>query len=104
MPEPQQSAKNYTELVNQARSRAIMDGYSVEALVTGFQYNGRTWAAGDIIRILAPSAFIMRPTAYIVRRATLQYDETGGETTKLDLVFPELFAGGVRDITAYPFS
>lgn len=106
--EPQQSAKNYTELVNQARSRAIMDGYSVEALVTGFTYgtgaSRHVWKAGDVIRLFAPSAYVLRPTNYIIRRATLQYDETGGETTKLDLVFPELFTGGVRDITAYPFS
>jgi prophage tail gpP-like protein len=107
LPEPQQAATNYEELVRQARSRAIMDGYSVQATVTGFSYNigssWRTWAAGDIIRVYAPSAYILKPTSYIVRRATLQFDETGGETTVLDLGFPELFSGGVKREADYPW-
>jgi prophage tail gpP-like protein len=105
LPEPQQAAADYTELVNQARSRAIMDGYEVAATTTGFGPEpGKLWAAGDVVRILSPSAFIMRPTEYIIRRTTFQFDEIGGATTTLDLAFPELFTGRTRPISRYPFN
>ena len=107
LPEPQQAANNYEELVKQARSRAIMDGYGVTASVTGFTYNlggtWRTWQPGDVVRLYSPSAYVLKPTAFMVRQAKLSYSTTDGETTTLDLVFPELFSGNVKKEADYPW-
>ncbi|MDC7125783.1 MAG: hypothetical protein PQJ46_09455 [Spirochaetales bacterium] len=74
-----------------ARARALIDSYSVTAIVDGWHYNGQLWTPGEIVTIKAPGAFIDKDTRLIIRRASLSIDESGGQTATLDLTLPQAF-------------
>jgi len=46
---------------------------------------------------------IYRDYVFMVRRVTMQLDETGGAITELELTFPQIFAGG-NPTFPYPWS
>lgn len=86
-----------------ARSRGIIDSYSCLATVTGWTVNGRLWRPGDRVIIDAPTAMIYRPYTFLVSRAELTLDETGGAQTALTLTFPEAYASS-NPVFPYPWS
>ncbi len=90
--EPEQDAE-VAEAAKWAKSRGIIDGYTCKATVTGWTVGGKLWAPAMTIPVYAPSAMIYDTYELIVKRVTLQLDESGGAITELDLTFPEAFLG-----------
>ena len=79
-----------------ARARAFIDSYSPTATVTGWtrplpEDRWELWSPGEIVMVHAPSAFIVTPSRLVIRRVTMQLDETNGQITQLDLGIPEGF-------------
>lgn len=100
-----QSDANPIEAANFARSRGIIDSYTCLVTVAGWTVDGVLWAPGQTVSIEAPSAMIYNRSTLIIKRVTMQLDESGGAVTQLDLTFPQVYAGG--DITSsfpYPWS
>ena len=82
-----------------ARSRGVIDGFTCTVNVVGWTVNGQVWRPGMICTVIAPSAMIYKQEGrfkndLMVRRATMQLDETGGATTELEFTFPQVYAGG----------
>jgi prophage tail gpP-like protein len=100
--EPKQDA-DVQFAANFARSRGIMDSYSCAVTVAGWTVNGQLWRPGMTVTANFPSAMIYRDYVFMVRRATLQLDETGGAIAQLELTFPQVFAGG-NPTFPYPWS
>ena len=100
--EPQQDA-DVQFAANFARSRGIMDSYACAVTVAGWTVNGQLWRPGMTVTANFPSAMIYRDYIFMVRRVTMQLDETGGATTQLELTFPQVFAGG-NPTFPYPWS
>lgn len=100
--ETQQATKSLNESAKFAKAKGLIDSYSASITVTGWEYNGVIWKAGDIVRVKAPSAMIYNPSNLIIRRATLQLDESGGKVTQLDLALPELYDG--QEVTQRPWA
>lgn len=97
--EPEQDA-DVNEAAKWSKARGIIDGYTCKAVVTGWTVKGQLWAPAMTIPVYAPSAMFYNRQEMIVKRATLQLDESGGAITELDLTFPEAFLGKQP---AYPF-
>jgi len=99
---PQQGTPSLDEAAKFARSKALISSYTASATVTGWEHDGQTWDAGDIIMVFAPSAFVFNTSRLIVKNATLQFDSNGGKQTRLDLALPELYDGS--DVRGRPWS
>ncbi len=104
--EPQQQSTDYQQAANFARARGLIDSYNTAVIVTGFAFRNKAgaqqfWKAGDVIRLYAPGAFILKPSKLIVRRATFRLDESGGQITTLDLALPEVFSGGYPEVVPW---
>lgn len=98
------------EAANFARSRGIMDSFTCRMTVSGWTVNGVLWAPGMTVYIEYPSAMIYPHPGFpkihntlMVKRVTMQLDESGGAITELDLTFPQVFAGGAPAFP-YPWS
>jgi len=100
--EPAQDA-NVQFAANFARSRGIMDSFTCAVTVAGWTVNGQLWRPGMTVTANFPSAMIYRDYMFMVRRVTMQLDETGGAITELELTFPQVFAGG-NPTFPYPWS
>ena len=97
--QPEQQSTEIQKAADMARSRGLIDSYSLTATVKGFAYNlsggeWRFWRAGDVIDLYAPGAFILKERPFIIKRATFTEDVNNGQQTVLDLAFPELYSGG----------
>ncbi len=97
--QPSQQSVDYQKAANLARSRALIDSYSATVTVSGFTYKthgstGKFWQAGDVVRIYAPGAFILKFTKLIIKRVTFSLDENGGQISTLELGLPEAYSGG----------
>lgn len=90
---PSIEAWDLQEAARHAKASGLINSYRAGVTVTGWTHNNRIWNAGDIVRIYAPSAMIYNPSRFIIRRATLQLDENGGEISNLELALPELYDG-----------
>lgn len=95
--EPKQDA-DVQFSANFARSRGIMNSFTCAVTVAGWTVNGELWRPGMVVRAVFPSAMLYdhvgaMSNRLMVRRATMQLDETGGAITQLELTFPEIFAG-----------
>jgi prophage tail gpP-like protein len=88
---------------NFARSRGIMDSFTCAVTVAGWTVNGELWRPGMTVNLNYPSAMIYRDSLLMVKRVTMQLDETGGAITQLELTFPEIFTGGSPS-APYPWS
>jgi len=95
---PRQESTDYDAAARLARSLAMIDSYTCNATVRGWRHGADLWRAGDIARVRAPGAFIVKPTLLIVRRATLQLDESGGQITSLDLALPETYSNTYPEV------
>lgn len=97
--QPSQQSADYQKAANLARSRALIDSYNATVIVSGFTYTtpsgtGEFWQAGDVVRVYAPGAFIVKTTKLIIKRVTFSLDENGGQQSTLDLGLPEAYSGG----------
>jgi prophage tail gpP-like protein len=100
--EPKQDA-DVQFAANFARARGVMDSFTCAVTVAGWTVNGELWRPGMVVNLNFPSAMIYRDSALMVKRATMQLDETGGAITQLELTFPQVFAGGNPEFP-YPWS
>ena len=75
------------------RSTALIDSYSASCEVEGWHYNGNLWKPGTIMTLKAPSAYINKPSRFMIRNVTLQLDESGGQIAGLELSIPEAYDG-----------
>lgn len=103
---PEKESTDYTQAANFARSRALIDAYSVTATVQGFTYKDaagmeKFWKGGDIINLYAPGAFILKPSNLIVKQATFKLDESSGSTTTLELTLPEAYGTAAAQAALY---
>lgn len=91
------------QAANFARSRGLMDSFTCSVTVSGWTVNGALWRPGMTVNINYPSAMIYRDSLLMVKRVTMQLDESGGAITELELTFPQVFAGGAPEFP-YPWS
>lgn len=99
------SESNAIDAAKFARSRGIIDSYTCTVTVAGWTIDGQLWAPGQTVSIEAPSAMIYNRSTLIIKRATMQLDESGGAVTELDLTFPQVFTGAdITEAFPYPWS
>lgn len=104
--EPVQQSTDYAQTAKFARARALIDSYSVTIQCVGFGYKDASnawkfWKAGDVIRVLAPGAFIRKPSKLIIEQVSFQLDETGGLRSILQCRLPESYSGNYP--SAFPW-
>jgi len=91
---------------NFARGKGIMDSYRCNVTVAGWTVGSQLWRPGMTVTITYPSAMIYehsRPNVLMVKKVTMQLDESGGAMTELQLTFPAVFNGGQPSFP-YPWS
>lgn len=87
-------AKAVTKAAEMQRALAYAESVQVSVEVTGWRTTaGSVWTPGQVVTLLAPGAFIMRETSFMIRQATLALDASNGRTTVLDLVLPATYTG-----------
>lgn len=91
--ELKQQTTDIDQAAKYARARAMIDSYKATAEVDGWHYNGNLWTPGDIITVKAPGAFILKSTRLIIMKVTYKIDESGGQSSILDLGLPGVFDG-----------
>jgi prophage tail gpP-like protein len=97
--QPSQTSADYTAAARLLRSRATIESYSPSATVTGWTYGkGKFWRGGDVVRVYAPGAFIVKPSLLIIQRATFTLDESGGQVTTLEMALPETFSNTYPEV------
>ena len=101
--ELRQQTTDITAAAEYARARAIIDSYTATAEVDGWHYNNHLWTPGEIITVKAPGAFILNPTRLIIMRVTYKIDESGGQSSILDLGIPEVFDGTAPKLEGLPW-
>jgi prophage tail gpP-like protein len=99
--QPSQQSVDYTEAAKLMRSRAMIDSYSPKATVTGWKHVGGYWTPGEEVRVLAPGAYIAKPSRLIIMRASLTMDGSGGLVTELDLALPESFSNEYPEVVPW---
>lgn len=96
-------AKDISKAAAWRRALALADSVGISAKVSGWRTrNGSLWTPGSIVTALAPGAFIMVETPFIVSAATLSLDAQDGRTTALRLVLPATYTGQMPEV--YPWA
>lgn len=96
-----QQTTDINEAAKFSRSKAMIDSYNATAAVNGWRYNGALWQPGTIITLKALGAYILKPSRFMIRRVTFSIDESGGQTTALELALPEAFDN--TDVRSFPW-
>jgi prophage tail gpP-like protein len=99
--QPQQESADYSAAARFARSRAYIDSYTPQAVVKGWRHNTGFWRAGEVVRVYAPGAFIVRRSLLIIKRVTFSLDESSGRITTLDLALPEAYSNTYPEATPW---
>jgi prophage tail gpP-like protein len=99
------SSGNPSQLATYAQwdqATALAEAFSLEVDVTGWKTDaGVLWRKGQAVSVLAPGAFILRETDFVIAGVTRTLS-TEGRTTTLRLVFPGAYAGTLPSL--YPWS
>lgn len=96
-------AKAVTAAAEWRRALALAGSVGLTATVSGWRNPaGRLWMPGEAVTVLAPGAFILRETAFIIAEATLALDSSQGRTTALRLVLPATYSGQLPEV--YPWA
>ncbi len=84
-----------------ARTAGFAGAVSVTATLAGWRRpDGARWAERQAVTLKAPGAMLPTETKYIIAGLTLKLD-TGGKTSELRLVLPELYSGEMPKVTPW---
>lgn len=96
--QPLQRSENYKNTAEFARARSLINSYVATVNVTGWTHGGAFWKPGETVRLYAPGAFVNQYTPLIIKRANFKLDENSGQTTTLDLTFPEAYENRLPEV------
>ena len=99
--QPEQESADYSAAARLARSRAWIKSYPVQVVVKGWKHDGAFWRAGEIIRLKALGAFVVKPSLFLIKQATFSMDESSGRITTLDLTLPGTYSNTYPEVVPW---
>jgi prophage tail gpP-like protein len=92
-------AMEITKAAEWARALAYAESIQISVALSEWRNDsGKLWTPGDTVTLLAPGAFILNETEFIIAESVLKMDVGTGRTTDLRLVLPATFTGEIPEV------